>query len=98
MAFLHRHLPAILPDSPLPFRNPRVKVAASETNNAKGLLTKRGAALALLLQNSAALLPGWMNSCGNSPEQAENDGDIGRWDGAGEGRQHLVEQLDRDEF
>lgn len=71
------HLPACLPNSPLPFRNPRVKVAASETNNAEGLLRKRGAALALLLQNSAALLPGWMNSCGSSPEQAEKE--WGQW-------------------
>lgn len=68
---------ACLPNSPLPFRNLKVEVAASETNNAEGLWTKRGAALALLLQNSAALLPGWMNSCGNSPEQAEKE--WGQW-------------------
>lgn len=70
---MHRHLPACLPNSPLPFRSLRVKGAASETNNAEGLLTKQGAAFALLLQNSAALLLGCANSCGNSPEQAEKE-------------------------
>jgi len=48
-------------------------VSASETNNAEGLITKQGAALALLLQNSAALLLGCMNSCGSSPKQAEKE-------------------------
>lgn len=62
-----------LPNSLLPFSKTRVKVAASKTNNAEGLLTKQGAALALLLQNSEALLFGCVNSCGNSPRQAEKE-------------------------